>query len=124
MGSRANGGATTTGNGSATVEKGAFLYHQKEMLSDCVRMDAYYNSVFNNKHHFIGKSMASAADGGGAGDGDDGNVNIIPLLRTLAKGAAVTLGGVLSITVISSTTVALFTLHKKVITNTNHSHVS
>ncbi|KAM0020669.1 putative Heat shock protein DnaJ, cysteine-rich domain superfamily [Helianthus debilis subsp. tardiflorus] len=57
--------------------------------------------------------MASPADHGGAGDGGDGNVNIIPLLRTLAKGAAVTLGGVLSITAISSTTVALFTLHKK-----------
>ncbi|KAM0051014.1 putative methyltransferase [Helianthus debilis subsp. tardiflorus] len=56
MGSRANGGATTTGNGSATVDKGAFLYHQKEMLSDRVRMDAYYNSVFNNKHHSIGKA--------------------------------------------------------------------
>lgn len=33
----------------------AFLYHQKEMLSDRVRMDAYYNSVFQNKHHFKGK---------------------------------------------------------------------
>lgn len=33
----------------------AFLYHQKEMLSDRVRMDAYYNAIFNNKHHFAGK---------------------------------------------------------------------
>ncbi|KVH93811.1 hypothetical protein Ccrd_004134 [Cynara cardunculus var. scolymus] len=37
--------------------------------------------------------MASATDGGGAGDGSGGgNVNLSPLLRTLAKGAAVTLG--------------------------------
>ncbi|KAJ0816143.1 putative methyltransferase [Helianthus annuus] len=65
-----NGGAgdkvtATSSNGVATVDKGvdfanyfctyAFLYHQKEMLSDRVRMDAYYHSVFNNKHHFIGK---------------------------------------------------------------------
>lgn len=33
----------------------AFLYHQKEMLSDRVRMDAYYNAIFQNKHHFAGK---------------------------------------------------------------------
>ncbi|KAI3797404.1 hypothetical protein L1987_32661 [Smallanthus sonchifolius] len=38
--------------------------------------------------------MVSATGGG----------NISPLLRTLAKGAAVTLGGILSITMISSTT--------------------
>lgn len=35
----------------------AFLYHQKEMLSDRVRMDAYYNSIFQNKHHFKGKVL-------------------------------------------------------------------
>ncbi|KAI3817257.1 hypothetical protein L1987_11046 [Smallanthus sonchifolius] len=45
-------------------------------------------------------------------DGDGGG-NISPLLRTLAKGAVVTLGGILSITMISSTTAQLFTLHKK-----------
>lgn len=33
----------------------SFLYHQKDMLSDRVRMDAYYNSIFENKHHFAGK---------------------------------------------------------------------
>ncbi|KAD2393881.1 hypothetical protein E3N88_40858 [Mikania micrantha] len=53
-----------------------------------------------------------SADGGSAGDGG-ANVNIVPLLRTLAKGASVTLGGIFSITMISSTTVALFTLHRK-----------
>ncbi|KAI3814601.1 hypothetical protein L1987_14241 [Smallanthus sonchifolius] len=57
--------------------------------------------------------MLSAADGGSAGDGGGGNVNISPLLRTLAKGVAITLGGIFSITMISSTTVQLFTLHKK-----------
>ncbi|XP_024980528.1 uncharacterized protein LOC112517359 [Cynara cardunculus var. scolymus] len=58
--------------------------------------------------------MASATDGGGAGDGSGGgNVNLSPLLRTLAKGAAVTLGGIFSITMISSTAITLFTQHKK-----------
>ncbi|KAD2393894.1 hypothetical protein E3N88_40871 [Mikania micrantha] len=56
--------------------------------------------------------MVSAADGGSAVDGG-ANVNIVPLLRTLAKGASVTLGGIFSITMISSTTVALFTPHRK-----------
>ncbi|KAM1233394.1 hypothetical protein ACFX2J_003106 [Malus domestica] len=72
MGSYRNGsrGAdqSDTSNGDAggtLVDKGvdfanyfytyAFLYHQKEMLFDRSRMDAYYNVVFNNKHHFHGK---------------------------------------------------------------------
>lgn len=71
MGSYTNGvvgdqsGASNGGDGAAAVDKGvdfanyfctyAFLYHQKEMLSDRVRMDAYYNAVFQNKHHFHGK---------------------------------------------------------------------
>lgn len=33
----------------------AFLYHQKEMLSDRVRMDAYHTAVFRNARHFAGK---------------------------------------------------------------------
>ncbi|KAG0463898.1 hypothetical protein HPP92_019967 [Vanilla planifolia] len=50
---------------NGTVDKGvdfanyfctyAFLYHQKEMLSDRVRMDAYYDAIFKNKQHFAGK---------------------------------------------------------------------
>ncbi|KAK9060731.1 hypothetical protein SSX86_021437 [Deinandra increscens subsp. villosa] len=79
MGSTANGAAdgnvTSGSNGSATVDKGvdfanyfctyAFLYHQKEMLSDRVRMDAYYSSVFKNKHHFIGKTVLDVGTGSG-----------------------------------------------------------
>ncbi|KAE8729718.1 Protein arginine N-methyltransferase PRMT10 [Hibiscus syriacus] len=63
MGSRTNGVAG--GSSNRLVDKGAdfanyfctyaFLYHQKEMLSDRVRMDAYYNAVFKNKHYFHGK---------------------------------------------------------------------
>ncbi|XP_076906250.1 uncharacterized protein LOC143562298 isoform X1 [Bidens hawaiensis] len=53
--------------------------------------------------------MASAAGGGSSGDGG-GNINISPLLRTLAKGAAITVGGIVSITAISST---LITLHNR-----------
>ncbi|XP_065851052.1 protein arginine N-methyltransferase PRMT10 [Euphorbia lathyris] len=43
----------------------AFLYHQKEMLSDRVRMDAYYNSIFQNKHHFLGKTVLDVGTGSG-----------------------------------------------------------
>ncbi|KAK1312225.1 Protein arginine N-methyltransferase PRMT10 [Acorus calamus] len=42
-----------------------FLYHQKEMLSDRVRMDAYYNSVFKNRHHFDGKTVLDVGTGSG-----------------------------------------------------------
>ncbi|XP_076956940.1 protein arginine N-methyltransferase PRMT10-like [Bidens hawaiensis] len=76
MGSRINnnngGNNSSSSNG---VDKGvdfanyfctyAFLYHQKEMLSDRVRMDAYYDSVFNNKHHFIGKTVLDVGTGSG-----------------------------------------------------------
>ncbi|KAL5976965.1 class I-like SAM-binding methyltransferase superfamily [Asimina triloba] len=54
--------------GGAPVDKGAdfanyfctyaFLYHQKEMLSDRVRMDAYNNAIFYNPNHFRGKVPA------------------------------------------------------------------
>jgi protein arginine N-methyltransferase 1 len=33
----------------------AYLYHQKEMLCDRVRMDAYHSAVFRNAPHFQGK---------------------------------------------------------------------
>lgn len=68
MGSSSNGvmGDRSSGsNGGLQVDKGvdfaqyfctyAFLYHQKEMLCDRVRMDAYFNAIFKNKHHFEGK---------------------------------------------------------------------
>lgn len=81
MGSYTNGvvgdqsGASNGGGGAAAVDKGvdfanyfctyAFLYHQKEMLSDRVRMDAYYNAVFQNKHHFHGKVVLDVGTGSG-----------------------------------------------------------
>lgn len=43
----------------------AFLYHQKEMLSDRVRMDAYYNSIFRNKSHFLDKVVLDVGTGSG-----------------------------------------------------------
>ncbi|KAJ6829758.1 protein arginine N-methyltransferase PRMT10 [Iris pallida] len=62
-------------NGGGGVDKGvdfanyfctyAFLYHQKEMLSDRVRMDAYFNSVFQNKHHFQNKVVLDVGTGSG-----------------------------------------------------------
>lgn len=61
--------------GAGTVDKGVdfanyfctygFLYHQKEMLSDRVRMDAYFNSVFQNKHHFKDKVVLDVGTGSG-----------------------------------------------------------
>ncbi|KAL2228961.1 UNVERIFIED_CONTAM: Protein arginine N-methyltransferase PRMT10 [Sesamum indicum] len=42
-----------------------FLYHQKEMLSDRVRMDAYFNAIFENKHHFQGKTVLDVGTGSG-----------------------------------------------------------
>nr|KJB54098.1 hypothetical protein B456_009G020400 [Gossypium raimondii] len=70
MASRTNGGSS-----NGPVDKGAdfanyfctyaFLYHQKEMLSDRVRMDAYYNAVFQNKHHFQGKAVLDVGTGSG-----------------------------------------------------------
>ncbi|CAI0543038.1 unnamed protein product [Linum tenue] len=80
MGSRHNGGASdraALGNGGAppVVDKEvdfanyfctyAFLYHQKEMLSDRVRMNAYYDSIFRNKHHFNGKTVLDVGTGSG-----------------------------------------------------------
>lgn len=79
MGSSANGAPgnrMSTSNGGATVvDKGvdfanyfctyAYLYHQKEMLSDRVRMDAYYKAVFENKHHFQGKTVLDVGTGSG-----------------------------------------------------------
>ncbi|XP_027338708.1 protein arginine N-methyltransferase PRMT10 [Abrus precatorius] len=60
---------------SAIVHKGvdyaqyfctyAFLYHQKEMLSDRVRMDAYFNAIFENKCHFTGKTVLDVGTGSG-----------------------------------------------------------
>lgn len=43
----------------------AFLYHQKEMLSDCVRMDAYHDSIFKNFKHFKDKVILDVGTGSG-----------------------------------------------------------
>ncbi|XP_042493117.1 protein arginine N-methyltransferase PRMT10 [Macadamia integrifolia] len=77
MDSTSNGVAgelPTNGNG-VTVDKGVdfanyfctygFLYHQKEMLCDKVRMDAYYNAIFENKEHFHGKAVLDVGTGSG-----------------------------------------------------------
>nr|XP_043626856.1 dachshund homolog 1 isoform X2 [Erigeron canadensis] len=60
--------------------------------------------------------MVLTGDGAGSGAGDGGggsNFNLAPLVRTLAKGAALAIGGIFSITMISSTAITFFTLHKK-----------
>lgn len=60
------GGAAASGScGARPVDKEvdfanyfctyAYLYHQKEMLCDRVRMDAYHSAVFRNAPHFQGK---------------------------------------------------------------------
>eukprot|EP00897_Mesotaenium_endlicherianum_P007065 jgi/Mesen1/6387/ME000329S05556 len=43
----------------------AFLYHQKEMLSDRVRMEAYYKAVFRNARHFKDKVVLDVGTGSG-----------------------------------------------------------
>ncbi|KAK6941615.1 hypothetical protein RJ641_026992 [Dillenia turbinata] len=66
--SAANGGAVVVDKGVDFANyfcTYAFLYHQKEMLSDRVRMDAYYNSIFSNKHHFVGKTVLDVGTGSG-----------------------------------------------------------
>ncbi|KAJ4826923.1 Protein arginine N-methyltransferase prmt10 [Turnera subulata] len=73
--SHQNGGGDGGGGGMMAVDKAAdyanyfctysFLYHQKEMLSDRVRMDAYHNAVFQNKHHFAGKTVLDVGTGSG-----------------------------------------------------------
>ncbi|KAH1254265.1 Protein arginine N-methyltransferase PRMT10 [Glycine max] len=73
MGTSAN--AVAGGRGGAPVPKDvdyanyfctyAFLYHQKEMLSDRVRMDAYFNAIFENKRHFAGKTVLDVGTGSG-----------------------------------------------------------
>ncbi|KAI8570856.1 hypothetical protein RHMOL_Rhmol01G0070000 [Rhododendron molle] len=77
MGSSANGVANgvAAGSGGRGVDKGvdyanyfctySFLYHQKEMLCDRVRMNAYYNAVFDNRDHFIGKTVLDVGTGSG-----------------------------------------------------------
>ncbi|KAJ0030786.1 protein arginine N-methyltransferase PRMT10-like [Pistacia vera] len=70
-----SGGSNGEIGGGPTVDKGvdfanyfctyAFLYHQKEMLSDRVRMDAYFNAIFENKHHFQGKTVLDVGTGSG-----------------------------------------------------------
>ncbi|KAG0614089.1 hypothetical protein M758_6G150400 [Ceratodon purpureus] len=62
-------------NGGGKADKGAdyanyfstyaFLYHQKEMLSDRVRMDAYYHAIFDNARHFKGKTVLDVGTGSG-----------------------------------------------------------
>lgn len=69
------GGGGGRGSGGGVVDKGAdfanyfctyaYLYHQKEMLSDRVRMNAYFNSIFQNKHHFLAKTVLDVGTGSG-----------------------------------------------------------
>lgn len=69
--SRAAGG----GGAPAAVDKAAdfanyfctyaFLYHQKDMLSDRVRMEAYHSAVFQNARHFKDKVVLDVGTGSG-----------------------------------------------------------
>jgi protein arginine N-methyltransferase 1 len=43
----------------------AYLYHQKQMLMDHVRMKAYYNAIMLNKHLFEGKTILDVGTGSG-----------------------------------------------------------
>ncbi|XP_052158436.1 protein arginine N-methyltransferase PRMT10 [Oryza glaberrima] len=79
MASLPNGAASASsaagGGGPAVVDKEvdfanyfctySYLYHQKEMLCDRVRMDAYHSAVFRNAHHFRGKVVLDVGTGSG-----------------------------------------------------------
>ncbi|CAI5484055.1 unnamed protein product [Closterium sp. Yama58-4] len=43
----------------------AYLYHQKDMLSDRVRMNAYRDAVMKNKAHFVDKVVLDVGTGSG-----------------------------------------------------------
>jgi protein arginine N-methyltransferase 1 len=43
----------------------AYLYHQKQMLMDHVRMRAYHSSIMNNKSLFEGKTVLDVGTGSG-----------------------------------------------------------
>jgi len=42
-----------------------YLYHQKQMLADEIRMNGYYNSIFKNKKQFEGKIVLDVGTGSG-----------------------------------------------------------
>ena len=42
----------------------SYLFHQKEMLEDRTRMQAYYDAVFQNKACFEGKVRQGGGTGG------------------------------------------------------------
>ncbi|KAK3128361.1 hypothetical protein QOZ80_6BG0460520 [Eleusine coracana subsp. coracana] len=76
MASLPNGAAAAGGpSGAPVVDKEvdfanyfctyAYLYHQKEMLCDRVRMDAYHSAVFRNAHHFRDKVVLDVGTGSG-----------------------------------------------------------
>ena len=43
----------------------AFLYHQKQMLMDDVRMRAYHNAIMQNRSLFEGKVVLDVGTGSG-----------------------------------------------------------
>lgn len=43
----------------------AYLYHQKQMLMDHVRMRAYFNAIMQNKSLFEGKVVLDVGTGSG-----------------------------------------------------------
>lgn len=43
----------------------SYLYHQKQMLMDHVRMRAYHSAIMNNKHLFAGKTILDIGTGSG-----------------------------------------------------------
>lgn len=41
----------------------AYLYHQKQMLTDHRRMSAYYNAIMGNQDAFKGKTVLDVGTG-------------------------------------------------------------
>jgi len=43
----------------------SYLYHQKQMLMDHVRMQAYHSAIMKNQHLFAGKTVLDVGTGSG-----------------------------------------------------------
>ena len=73
---------------AAHARNRSYLFHQKEMLEDQVRMQAYHNAVFHNKSCFEGKVRHMLSADGNSLHGRLTRANLSRLCWTWAPAAA------------------------------------
>ncbi|XVE92712.1 hypothetical protein REPUB_Repub01dG0123200 [Reevesia pubescens] len=56
---------TAIARDSTAVFAWKVLFHQKEILCGRVRIDAHFNAIFQNKHHFQGETVLDVGTGNG-----------------------------------------------------------